>query len=111
MWLESIESEAEEAKTTQAKERKQRDNIREQIKQVKAANATITSDNWISKLKFKYHNLQAFVNRNAPELWPRLEFELSVLNRFNNHSYYKFLIAIRSSNYYLIVTSNSSVES
>jgi len=78
---------------------------------VKAANATITSDDWISKLKIKYHNLQAFVNRNAPELWRGLEFELSVLNRFNNHSYYKFLIVISSSNYYLIVTSNSSVES
>jgi hypothetical protein len=83
VWLASVESEAEEARITQAQGRNQRENIREQIKQMKDANAAISSDDWISKLIDKYQNLHDIVDRNISELWPGLEFELSVLRILN----------------------------
>ena len=43
----------------------------------------ISSDEWVSKLKDKYQNLRKIVDRNIPELWPGLEFGLSVLRILN----------------------------
>ncbi|MFZ0510816.1 MAG: hypothetical protein WAM14_04350 [Candidatus Nitrosopolaris sp.] len=82
-WLALVEAEAEEAKNTQTQERKQRENIREKIKETKAANAAITLDDWNSKLGEKYQNLCQVVDRNIPELWPGLEFGLIVLRILN----------------------------
>jgi hypothetical protein len=82
-WLKSVEAEAKEAETRQAQERNQKEKIREQIKQLKDANAAISSDDWISKLREKYQNLCEVVDRNIPELWPGLEFELSILRILN----------------------------
>jgi hypothetical protein len=84
VWLASVEAEVEKAKIAQAQERNQREKIRDQIKQMKAENAAITCDKWISELRHKYQNLREVVNRNFPELWPGLEFELSVRNANTN---------------------------
>ena len=63
----------------QTQERNQRDKVRERIDQLKEANAAISHDDWISKLRDKYQNSRNVVDRNMPELWPGLEFELSIL--------------------------------
>jgi predicted transcriptional regulator len=82
VWLASLEAEAEEAKTV-TQEKNQRENIREEIRQMKDDNAGISNDDWISKLNDKYQKLRGVVDRNIPELWPGLEFELSVLRILN----------------------------
>src|SRR5215469_15590206 len=57
--------------------------IRQQIKQLKDTNSGITTDEWVRSLNDKYQNLRKVVDRNIPELWPGLEFELSVLRILN----------------------------
>ncbi|MGC2682904.1 MAG: hypothetical protein WA323_13650 [Candidatus Nitrosopolaris sp.] len=83
VWLASIEAEAKEAEIAQTRERSQRENMIEQIRQIKTANSGITRDEWIRVLNDKYENLRKVVGRNIPELWPGLEFELSVLRILN----------------------------
>jgi hypothetical protein len=83
VWLASIEAEAREAEIAQTQEQNQRENIRDRIKQMKDTNAAISSDDWISKLREKYQNLRYVVDRNIRELWPGLEFELSVMRILN----------------------------
>jgi hypothetical protein len=79
VWLTSEEAEAEKAKVAEAQERNQRDKVRDQIKQLKAANAAISRDEWICQLNGKYQKLREVVDRNILEIWPGMEFELSVL--------------------------------
>jgi hypothetical protein len=59
------------------------ESFRDQIKKLKDANAAISHDEWVSKLNDKYRKLQEVVDRNIPQLWPGLEFELSVLRILN----------------------------
>ena len=69
----------EKAKIAQAQERDERDKVKDQIKRLKEANAEISRDEWISKLNDKYQKLRNVVDTNIPELWPGLEFVLSIL--------------------------------
>jgi hypothetical protein len=54
----SVEAEVEKGKIAQAQERNQRDKVRDGINQLKEANAAISLDEWISKLRDKYQNLR-----------------------------------------------------
>jgi len=43
----------------------------------------VSTEQWHIKLKEKYQNLQQLVNKNLPNLWLSLEFELSILRILN----------------------------
>jgi hypothetical protein len=45
--------------------------------------ADVPTEQWIVKLKEKYQNLQQLVNKNLPNLWLSLEFQLSILRILN----------------------------
>ena len=57
--------------------------ILEEIAEDKSAVGQISQEKWQSVLIEKYQTLQKIVRMNIPELWPGLEFELSVLRILN----------------------------
>ena len=69
----------------------------------------------IYKQSCKTNNSGYSIKNNTNKIFALKESETTGLsfdlNRFNNHSHYNFLNVISSSNYYLIATSNCSVES
>jgi hypothetical protein len=65
--------------TAQTKEEQQQKNrIREEIGQLRQQHQNITSEEWISTLRARYQNLYEVVQKEMPEIWLGLEFELSV---------------------------------
>jgi DNA-binding transcriptional ArsR family regulator len=65
------------------KQKTQRDQILEEIRK-RRKNSNYTSvEEWQHLIEDKYHDLRETVNNNVPELWPGLEFELSVLRILN----------------------------
>jgi hypothetical protein len=75
------EAQEEEAQITE--EQKERNSIQESIEQLKQQHQNITSEEWISTLQDKNQNLFNVVKNEMPEIWPGLEFELSVLRVLN----------------------------
>lgn len=53
------------------------------IEKARADNKNVMLDEWQEKLREKYNHLLAVVNRNLPNLWPALEFELSIQKILN----------------------------
>ena len=75
------EATEEEAQITE--EQQQRNSILEAIDQLKQQHQNITSEKWTFVLQEKYQNLFNVVQNVMPEIWPGLEFELSILRILN----------------------------
>ena len=54
-----------------------------EIENARVDNKNVMLDEWQEKLREKYDHLLAVVNRNLPNLWPALEFELSIQKILN----------------------------
>jgi hypothetical protein len=77
--LDSIEKEHEHTQNEKQKEQENTKQTLDEIKQLRGLNANLTFEQWQSKLQEKYNNLQDRVRNTMPEIWPGLEFELSVM--------------------------------
>ena len=72
------EQEAKEEEAQVIEEQQQRNSLQEEIKQLKEQHQSITSEEWARILQDKYRNLCDVVEKEMPEIWEGLEFELSV---------------------------------
>ena len=77
--LEDVQKEETEARG----EQQQMNSIQVEIEQLRQQHLNITSAEWISTLQDKYQNLQDVVKNEMPEIWPSLEFELSISRILN----------------------------
>jgi hypothetical protein len=83
VWVKQVAAEDQAAKSISEGEKKQKDHIIEEVKELRAANLGITTEEWISGLTKRYDGLLKIVLDNIPDLWPGLEFELSVMRILN----------------------------
>jgi hypothetical protein len=81
--IKTAEAEDEAVKQIKIQENIDRNKIIEQIKDLKAANAGISSEDWRIGLVRRFETLRKVVDKNIPELWPGLEFELSAMRILN----------------------------
>src|SRR5215204_6355562 len=77
--LESIKQQSNEEQQEKQKEQQANKIILDEINQMKELNANLTFEQWQLKLQEKYQNLRDVVHKTMPEIWPGLEFELSIL--------------------------------
>lgn len=79
MLLDSIKQQSSQEQ--QEKQRKQNEiqTILSEINLLREQNANITFEEWQSALRAKYQELYNTIHDTMPEIWPGLEFELSVL--------------------------------
>ena len=62
---------------------KENQEILTEIEKIRAENTDKTLDEWKVKLEKKYNHLRETVDKNLPNLWPALEFELSIQKIIN----------------------------
>jgi hypothetical protein len=79
MLLDSIEKEHEQTQSEKEKEQENTKKVLDEINQLRELNANLTFEQWQSKVQEKYSNLHDKVRNTMPEIWPGLEFELSVM--------------------------------
>jgi hypothetical protein len=79
MLLDSIEKEHEQTQSEKQKEQANTRKILDEINRLRELNANLTFEQWQCKLQEKYSNLHDKVRNTMPEIWPGLEFELSIL--------------------------------
>jgi hypothetical protein len=85
MDIRSDEAEDEAINAIAVQQKIEKERIIEEIEQLKAAHSGIASKEWQAGLVEKFDVLRNVVENNIPELWPGLEFELSVLRILNIH--------------------------
>jgi hypothetical protein len=78
MLLESIEKEQEQTQNEKQKEQDNAKKILDEISHLRELNTNLTFEQWQSKLQEKYSTMQNEVQNTMPEIWPGLEFELSI---------------------------------
>jgi hypothetical protein len=83
IWVQLVEAQDQAAKSVSDAEKKQKDSIIQEVKELRVANAGITAEDWISGLTKRYEELRKVVLDNIPELWAGLEFELSIMRILN----------------------------
>ena len=64
-------------------EKQEKNSIRDEIKQARELCRNTTPEQWQLTLQEKYQNLCDVVQKNMPEIWPGLEFVLSILRILN----------------------------
>ena len=64
-------------------EKQEKSSMRDEIKQARELCRDTTPEQWIQTLQEKYQNLYNVVQKNMPEIWPGLEFILSILRILN----------------------------
>jgi hypothetical protein len=82
----SLLQEAQEAQRQESQsreEQQQKTSIQEEIKRFKNLYPDLTIEKWQSTLQEKYDSLYNTVQTAMPEIWPGLEFELSVFRILN----------------------------
>lgn len=81
------EQEQEEQKQEEqvAAEQQQKNSILQEIKQLRQQHQDITSGEWSSTLQDKLQNLKNVVQNEMPEIWPGLEFVVSINRILNIH--------------------------
>ena len=77
------DSKDEKADEIEHKHSKEKQNILTGIEQIRTDNKNMTLNGWREKLVGKYDHLQDMINRNLPNLWRALEFELSIQKILN----------------------------
>jgi hypothetical protein len=83
MLLDLIEKEQEQTQNEKQKEQDNAKKILDEINHMRELNADLTLEQWQSKLREKYSTMQNEVQNTMPEIWPGLEFELSILRILN----------------------------
>lgn len=83
--IKADEAKMEADKLIRIQENIAKERVIDEIKQLKASNAGISSDDWRTGLVSRFGTLQTVVKYNIPELWPGLEFELSGMRILNIH--------------------------
>jgi polyhydroxyalkanoate synthesis regulator phasin/predicted transcriptional regulator len=78
--LDSLKQQCKEEQNKEQKEQQAIKNILNDINQLREQNPNLTFEEWQSALILKFDNLRNTVDRLMPEIWPGLEFELSVYN-------------------------------
>jgi hypothetical protein len=81
--LHSAEAEYEKENAETAQKQKEKRYILDEIKRLKDSVGEISPEKWKDGLIDRYHNLHKVVENNIPEIWPGLEFELSILKILN----------------------------
>jgi hypothetical protein len=76
--LESIKQQSNEEQHEKQKEQNATRKILDEINQLREGNINLTIEQWQSKLRDKYSNLYNVVQTTMPEIWPGLEFEVSI---------------------------------
>src|SRR5918994_3113635 len=74
-----LKNELEQTQIEKQKEQKNTKKILDEINQLRELNANLTAEQWQSKLREIYSNIRDEVQNTMPEIWPGLEFELSIL--------------------------------
>ena len=98
-WFAELDIKTDEAQEDAAKEIQrldtiQKERILDEINELKAAHAGISSDEWRIGLVNRFEKLHRVVCDNIPDLWIGLEFELSCLRVLNIHGCTLPIIAI-----------------
>jgi hypothetical protein len=98
-WFAELDIKTDEAQEDAAKEVQkldtfQKERILDEINELKAAHAGISSDEWRTGLINRFEKLQQTVQNNIPDLWAGLEFELSCARVLNIHGCTLPIIAI-----------------
>ena len=98
-WFGEIDIKTDEAKEDAATEVQRTDTINkerilEEISELKAVNAGISTDDWRTGLVNRFEKLRQTVQNNIPDLWVGLEFELSCMRILNIHGCTLPIIAI-----------------
>jgi polyhydroxyalkanoate synthesis regulator phasin/predicted transcriptional regulator len=78
--LDSLKQQSKEEQNKEQKEQQAIKNILNEVNQLREQNLNLTFEEWQSTLNLKFNNLHNTVKRLMPEIWPGLEFELSVYN-------------------------------
>jgi hypothetical protein len=92
--IKSEEIKEDASKEIQRLESIQKESIIEEIKELKAANAGMSSEDWTIGLVNRFEKLKEKVQNNIPDLWVGLEFELSCMRILNIHGCTLPIIAI-----------------
>jgi hypothetical protein len=79
MLLDSVKQQINEDRQEKQQEQHATQNILDEINQLREQNANLTLEEWQSKLREKYSVLHNVVQNTMPEIWPGLEFELSIM--------------------------------
>jgi hypothetical protein len=81
--VQDAEEEAAQSKSQLQEEQKGKKSIIDEIKQTRELFPELSSNEWLDKLQDKYGKLRDVVQLHMPEIWPGLEFELSILRILN----------------------------
>jgi hypothetical protein len=88
-WFAELDIKTDEAQEDAAKVQRletiQKERILEEINELKATHAGISSDAWKTGLVNRFEKLRQTVQSNIPDLWVGLEFELSCMRVLNIH--------------------------
>ena len=79
----SILQEAQQEETQVREEQQQKNSLQEEIELLREQHQNITPEDWTLTLQEKYQNLYNVVQNEMSEIWPGLEFELSVFRVLN----------------------------
>jgi polyhydroxyalkanoate synthesis regulator phasin len=79
----SVNEQIDKVKKEEELKQKEKKSILDEINHLREQNPDLTFEEWQSKLKIKFDNLRSTVKRLMPEIWPGLEFELSVSKVLN----------------------------
>jgi len=81
--LDSVKQQSNEEQQGKQKEQCATKKILDEINQLREQHPNITFEEWQTKLQGKYQNLYKTVQDTMPEIWPGLEFELSISRILN----------------------------
>jgi hypothetical protein len=98
-WFADLDIKIDEAQEDAVKEVERlesihKERILDEINELKAAHAGMSSDEWRTGLVNRFEKLRQTVQNNIPDLWVGLEFELSCLRVLNIHGCTLPIIAI-----------------
>jgi hypothetical protein len=77
--MQDIETQHTQKQGEQQKEKQREQAILNEINELKKQNAAMSFEGWRQKLLQKYKDLQSIIKEKMPEIWPGLEYELSVM--------------------------------
>jgi hypothetical protein len=77
--LNSIKNQIDKESQEKQQEQSVTQNLLNEINQLREQNSNLTFEKWKSELQEKFQTLRNVVHDTMPEIWPGLEFELSIL--------------------------------
>jgi hypothetical protein len=83
MFLDSTKLQSDKEQHEEQREQNEIQVILDEINQMREQNGNITFEQWRIELQVRYQKLYDTIQNAIPEIWPGLEFELSVLRILN----------------------------